>query len=310
MDSRNVTVLLRIGKKTYRADAHGVRLDLASLATRVRAAAQAKRGKLRKVPPPAFPRAAEISYARDLLAMCAAAKASLDKHLPAALGHIFATAGSFLTADAAKARRDEYATIISDVFGDIELEYEKRVKKARAQAARSAADRTQKANAREHTRYFKAVIGIDVTQSEPWLKDFVDLFVESNVGLIKSISTTYFGQVRDIVESAAITGRRPESLAADIEERFGVSESKARLIARDQTGKLNGQLTSARQQRLGIRSFVWRTSGDERVRESHEAKEGLTYEWQDPPADTGMPGEDYQCRCTAEPNLEDVAEEV
>src|SRR6185436_18478971 len=97
--------------------------------------------------------------------------------------------------------------------------------------------------------------------------------------------------------------------AKDIEERYGVSESKAKMLARDQVGKFNGELTRVRQGRLGVKSFIWRTSQDERVRDSHEEKEGETYEWENPPVDTGIPGADYQCRCTAEPVIEDLAEE-
>jgi len=301
-------MFLRIGAKTYRADKTGSSLDpRASIrsAVRYRGEQTAGRTKRAKVKPPQFPRSAEMAYRKELLPYVATAKAVLDKHLNMAMNHIFATSAAFLKGD----RRDDYAEIISEVFGDIEIEFEQRVKKDRTKTARAAAKRIEEANKKEIGRYFNALIGIDVGQAEPWLGQFTDLFVESNVGLIKSISSTYFSQVRAIVSQAAVTGQRPESLAADIEERFGVSESRAKLIARDQVAKYNGQLAAARQQRLGIKKFVWRTSLDERVRTSHADKEGKSYEWQDPPHDTGMPGEDYQCRCTAEPNLDDLAEE-
>jgi SPP1 gp7 family putative phage head morphogenesis protein len=86
-------------------------------------------------------------------------------------------------------------------------------------------------------------------------------------------------------------------------ERTDVTDSRARLIARDQTAKLNGELTQIRQQDLGVESYVWRTVGDERVRDTHEENDGQTFAWSDPPAETGHPGEDYQCRCWAEPIL-------
>jgi SPP1 gp7 family putative phage head morphogenesis protein len=306
-----IPTLLRLAARSLHADKTS-KLSRASLVAAIRERAKLRKAKPRKrVPAPAFPRAADMAYSRALVAIARIAQDVVRDVLYPKLDDIFERAASFATADAfAMPRRDEYATIVSDVFGEIEIEFEKRTKKAKGSAAKAAANRVEETNEKEHARYFKQLVGLDITQEEPWLKDFTDLFVESNVGLIESIGERMHGEVRELVEGAAATGRRPESLAQEIEERFGVSESRARLIARDQVGKYNGMLSAARQQRLGIRSFIWRTSGDERVRESHQAKEGITYEWQDPPQDTGMPGEDYQCRCTAEPDLEAMAEEL
>lgn len=47
--------------------------------------------------------------------------------------------------------------------------------------------------------------------------------------------------------------------------------------------------------------YIWRTRGDERVRSSHAANNGKIFAWDTPP-DTGHPGEDYGCRCWAEPH--------
>ncbi|MET0155760.1 MAG: phage minor head protein [Rickettsiales bacterium] len=46
--------------------------------------------------------------------------------------------------------------------------------------------------------------------------------------------------------------------------------------------------------------YIWRTSGDDKVRPSHAANEGKIFAGEDPP-ETGHPGEDYNCRCIAEP---------
>lgn len=53
--------------------------------------------------------------------------------------------------------------------------------------------------------------------------------------------------------------------------------------------------------------YIWRTQGDGKVRSSHAANNGRIFSWDDPPA-TGHPGEDYGCRCTAEPYVPDVSE--
>jgi len=69
--------------------------------------------------------------------------------------------------------------------------------------------------------------------------------------------------------------------------------------------KLNGRFTQERQTDAGIDSYVWRTMEDERVRETHDAVDGQTFPWSAPPEETdnNHPGEDYQCRCWAEPVL-------
>jgi hypothetical protein len=46
--------------------------------------------------------------------------------------------------------------------------------------------------------------------------------------------------------------------------------------------------------------YIWRTSGDDKVRSSHAANNGKIFAWDNPP-ETGHPGEDYNCRCWAEP---------
>jgi len=49
-----------------------------------------------------------------------------------------------------------------------------------------------------------------------------------------------------------------------------------------------------------IRRYVWRTVGDDTVRHNHAVREGRVFSWDDPP-DGGHPGEDYNCRCWADP---------
>lgn len=47
-------------------------------------------------------------------------------------------------------------------------------------------------------------------------------------------------------------------------------------------------------------AYIWRTQSDDNVRSSHTVRDGKMYQWDNPP-EGGHPGEDYGCRCTAEP---------
>ncbi len=131
------------------------------------------------------------------------------------------------------------------------------------------------------------------------------LKTRENVALIKSIPDEYFDKIERLVFESVIQGRTSSrSMIDEIREIGGVTQARARFIARDQTAKLNAALNRERNQALGIVEYIWRTSKDERVRDSHRSKEGKRYRWDDPPADTGHPGEDYQCRCTAVPVID------
>lgn len=53
--------------------------------------------------------------------------------------------------------------------------------------------------------------------------------------------------------------------------------------------------------------YIWRTRGDQNVRPEHARNNGKTFAWDSPP-DTGHPGEDFGCRCEAEPYYPAIAE--
>jgi SPP1 gp7 family putative phage head morphogenesis protein len=149
-------------------------------------------------------------------------------------------------------------------------------------------------------------LGKDSTQ------DYLKFAIHNNVSLIKSIPTQFFGDIESAVLSGINDGASYKDLQDIIERRYNVTESRARLIARDQTAKVNGQLTATRQVDAGIDKFEWLTSDDERVRDSHkELEEDETehgrgvYLWSDPPRGLKnkriIPGFEFQCRCVAIP---------
>lgn len=131
---------------------------------------------------------------------------------------------------------------------------------------------------------------------------------DENIQLVVKAGRSYAEDVRKVFSAPENVGLRVEELKAQLQERGDVSESRAELIARDQTLKVNGAITEIRQRAAGVDRYVWSTSLDERVRPEHAALEGQTFSWDSPPA-VGHPGEDFQCRCVAVPvieGLEDV----
>ena len=150
----------------------------------------------------------------------------------------------------------------------------------------------------------KASLSIDISpvlnQSGPIL-DAMKAATKANIELIKSIPEQHFEKLGNAIEKRMASGVRFEELAKEIERIGDVTESRAKLIARDQTSKMNSAFNQARQTSLGIERYRWQTSGDERVREDHAENDGKVFSWNDPPTTTGHPGEDINCRCVAIP---------
>jgi len=162
-----------------------------------------------------------------------------------------------------------------------------------------------------HARAELQKLGIRLKDTRPELAPLIERWRERNVSLIRSLFGRQLSQLEKLL--ARGEGLSVSVLRDRIEERFGVTESKADLLARDQTLKLNGQLTERLQISTGIEEYVWTTSGDERVRDSHAALDSTRQRWDTPPvvSDDGRsehPGGDYQCRCTAFPVLPELEE--
>ena len=130
------------------------------------------------------------------------------------------------------------------------------------------------------------------------------IWTSQNTTLIKSIDQQIMDKLRFAMTQRIIRTADKEQtiadLAKDIQDIAGVAKNRAVLIATDQVGKLNSQLTHYRQFNAGITEYVWNTMKDSRVRPVHASREGRKFKWSDPPAD-GHPGWAIRCRCTALP---------
>jgi SPP1 gp7 family putative phage head morphogenesis protein len=199
------------------------------------------------------------------------------------------------------------------------------------------ADKENNFELQQWRKTMSVVLGVNLWQGEPWLNDRLTAWSQENVALIKKLTDDLQGQVRTIVQQGYLAGKRHETIRAEILGGTGLKglehvpalakvENRAKLIARDQVSKLSGQLVSSRQQAAGITLYTWRTSMDERVRPSHDVMEGKLCRWDNStvyspdggktwisrPSGAVMlpPGQDYQCRCYAEPYFEDILSEA
>lgn len=174
------------------------------------------------------------------------------------------------------------------------------------------ANLTRKLSIQEWKRTVHETLGLDI-MDDYYLGEFyrqaLQEWIDQNVSLIKSIPQEALSEMHSIVSQGFKTGATLTSIEKEIRNTYHVKRSSAKLLARDQIAKLNGQLTKQQQTDAGVNEYIWSTSGDSRVRETHKKLDGKKFRWDDPPVVTPPgkpvrrchPGEDYQCRCVALP---------
>ena len=114
-------------------------------------------------------------------------------------------------------------------------------------------------------------------------------------------------RMREVVGQMALDGESRITIQQYIENRFKVSQSKAKFLARNESKLAVTEYLKAKYQAEGSEEFIWYTSNDERVRDDHKELNHKTFRYDDPPiidkrtGRRGLPGEDYGCRCNFVP---------
>jgi len=147
-------------------------------------------------------------------------------------------------------------------------------------------------------------------------------FRATNIDLIKSVPDLMIKRAHTII--SANPDLHPSELSKKLLDSADGVRSRAELWARDQTLKLNAQIVRAKHESIGITEYIWRGTKDERERgnpSNPATKPGCADHWilndhkfkyKDPPVVDPRtdrrcnPGEDYQCRCVAEPVLPSI----
>lgn len=199
-------------------------------------------------------------------------------------------------------RKDDFASTDRQLFNSIRIRLYREVHDKAPAIIKQAGDDVSKHNAGE----MKRLVGFN-PRIDPGLNLALDKFRADNVALITKLADDQIDRIETTLSENY--GLRAEDLAKKLDEQGDVTGSRAKLIARDQTLKLNGQLTQTRQQSAGIEEYIWTTSGDERVRDEHAERDGERFRWDTPPED-GNPGQPIQCRCTAFPIVPGLDEDA
>ena len=263
---------------------------------------EGRRG-LRRVPPrPRQPAQIEREYIADMRRLARRFSDNIREELEPQLENLVDEAG--MRDDGV--RSDGWASRLAAIVGNVQGLNEDAADGAEEMVS-GYAERLQEFSDDEQKRMLRSVFGVEIPFARE--DDVLESWVRENVSYIRTIADDQLNEVQGIVNRSIREGNRHTEIMKNVRKRFGISERRARVIARDQTSKLRGEIDRKRQRDLGIGKFIWRTADDERVRQEHADREGQEYDWDSPP-DGEIPGQPVQCRCRAAPAVQDLLNEL
>lgn len=174
--------------------------------------------------------------------------------------------------------------------------------KAEEFAVKEAERQTGKVLKYVNQRYKKEGFSIAM---DNFTKQTIKASIAQQVQLIKNIPS----DVRERFESVLfnnLTGIDEESLLEHLQKIKGISDRRARTIARDQTHKALANLIKAKAMHYGAEYYIWDTAKDERVSTGyggHRQLQGRIYRYDKPSAvidksgTIGHTGQRVNCRC-------------
>jgi SPP1 gp7 family putative phage head morphogenesis protein len=133
---------------------------------------------------------------------------------------------------------------------------------------------------------------------------------EENLDLdIKGWEQDHIKQLRQEIKQSYFAGDRYGSLVKTIQDNYGVSENKARFLARQETKLIVSNYVQSQYQNNGFPEYRWqcvRGGAEHPVRPYHKALDQTIQRWDSPPVvdkygNRKHPGQDYGCRCTPRP---------
>lgn len=254
-----------------------------------------------------YPDSAEREYMRALAAYIKLVRQTIQPHIPELMKAV-------RRMQEPKTRHDDtfdFQCFLDDLFHKMRDELEKKTSATDLRAKlQSFANLNRKLIIREWRKAVKSTLGIDIMEdyyNGDFFKEQLEKWINENTNKIKSIPQESLDNMREAVMRGSREGRTSSDIAKNIQAAYGVDMRKAVFLALDQIGKLNSQITKYQQEDAGITEYIWRTTGDSRVRDTHKKLDKKKFCWSDPPLvdeKTGRhchPGEDYRCRCIALP---------
>lgn len=233
--------------------------------------------------------------------------------------------------------RDKSAREVGKELEAVKKNYDFQLSVTAEQIAENWVGKVNRYNREKFMSQMRQTLGIDIGAIvDEAMKDDLDVMVLEAANYIKSIPDYLVGHVADRVVQHFKGIPMPENrtLRQQIKEEFKISDGRAKVLARDQTAKMNTAVTAIRQQNLGIDCYIWKTVEDNAVvgkpgglypkptklHRNHYIMNGLLCKWDDANVysdDKGKtwkqrtaemphnhPGDDIMCRCRPAPFID------
>ena len=251
-----------------------------------------------------YPMAAERSYQRELRAINNIQWQQIVETLIPEIPYLVAQAQSIRPDSDGMRLDNSWVNQLRELTDKSYHDFEKAVGKPKIESI--TMDQAQKISVMNKDQFVKVIhsaIKVNPIVNETWLQPQMQAFQAQNTDLITKLSIDQRDRVQQNLYRNLSAGNGVEKIRDELikDKEFGKNRAN---IARDQTNKFNGQLTQMRQQEVGIGSYIWSSSRDERVRPEHAALDGKLIDWNNPPS-IGHAGQPVQCRCIAQPVITD-----
>ena len=163
------------------------------------------------------------------------------------------------------------------------------------------------------------VVGIDVQAliAKEGMKATTNALMLETAQWIKTLRDESLEKFTNNTLFAMTQGESLDTIVKQFDAVVSERKNHARFLARNQVQNYNAVSTKVRAQNLGIKKAIWETAGDERVRPSHEDRDGKEFDLAEGLYSSVdgiylLPGVDYNCRCVATyviPGTEDEGEQ-
>lgn len=149
------------------------------------------------------------------------------------------------------------------------------------------------------------------TASNTEIGQTIERIIQENARLIQTVPQDIAAEFTKTIRQRQMSGLRPDSILEELQRRAPqLTKEQARRIARTESGKAATALREARARKYHRDFYIWFTSRDERVRESHKLMHNVICRWDDPPNPEMLAGEArnygsyhprgiFNCRCDA-----------
>jgi len=142
--------------------------------------------------------------------------------------------------------------------------------------------------------------------------EIAKLYTNNMQYYVKNWAENEISEMRQKVQKLVLQGYRQDAVSEMLQKDYGIAKRKAAFLARNETGIMLAEYKKVTYKAMGFDKFIWRTVVDGKERELHYRLNGTTWSWDNPPVidertlQKGLPGETYNCRCTAQPYTDDT----